>query len=151
LGLLEFLVLARAAEGEGVTPGEARRSLGLGTSTMAGLCDRLEAAALLQRHPHPNDGRLVLLKATARGQALRNRVLEPILAQLSAEAGQLKKGERAIIAQFLQQVVEHINEHADSLSDPTIDADGGPSAPTPRRTSTPRRSRTNRPRKPQSR
>jgi integrase len=44
LGLLEFLVLARAAEGEGVTPGEARRSLGLRTSTMAGLCDRLEAA-----------------------------------------------------------------------------------------------------------
>lgn len=151
LGLLEFLVLARAAEGEGVTPGEARRSLGLGTSTMAGLCDRLETAALVRRHPHPSDGRLVLLKTTAKGQELRNQVLEPILTQLGAKAGRLNKDERAIVAQFLQQVIEHLNEQADTLSGPAIDSDDRPPAGTPRRTTTPRRGRTKRSYGPQSR
>jgi DNA-binding MarR family transcriptional regulator len=140
LGLLEFLVLARAADGQGVTPGEARRSLGLSTSTMAGLCDRLEEAELVRRHPHPTDGRLVQLRATPKGQRVRDRVLEPILGELGTEAEQLSHTERAVVAAFLERVTKHIGEQADALSEPGAGPDDGPAGSRPR-TSTPRRAR----------
>jgi DNA-binding MarR family transcriptional regulator len=73
----EVLVLARASDGDGVVPGEVGRSLGLSTSTMAGVSNRLEAERLIRRHPHPRDRRLVLLKATAKGRQVRARELAP--------------------------------------------------------------------------
>jgi DNA-binding MarR family transcriptional regulator len=143
LGLLEFLVLTRAVEGPGVTPGEAGRFLGLSTSTMAGLCDRLETAELVQRLPHPSDRRLVLLKATAEGRTLRDRVLEPTLTRLRAEAGALGSAERAVVARYLEHVIEHVTDGADALA--ARPADSGARAPVGARArvSTPRRARSN--------
>ncbi len=97
--MLEFLVLSRVAEGDGVTPGEVGRSLGLATSTMTGLSDRLEADQLVRRHPHPTDRRLLLLKATPKGRIIRKRALGPILAGLTAEASALESlSERSLAA-----------------------------------------------------
>jgi len=115
LGLLEFLVLSRAAHDDGITPGEAGRALGLSTSTMTGLADRLEADGLVRRHPHPTDRRLLLLRATAKGRRLRERALGPILAKLTAEAETLQSAERVAAAAFLQRVGELVSEHAEQL------------------------------------
>lgn len=47
-GMLEFLVLARVAESDGITPGDVGRSLGLSTGTMTGVVDRLAGNGLVR-------------------------------------------------------------------------------------------------------
>ena len=133
-GLLEFLVLCRAAEADGVIPGDVGRSLGLSTSTMTGLSDRLERNQVVRRHPHPTDGRLLLLKATAKGRRILQRTLGPILAELTAEATALGAGERVAVRRFLDRVIVVVNQHADTLQRSP--------QPLAARASTPRRPRT---------
>lgn len=133
LGMLEFLVLARAAEGDGITPGDAGRSLGLNTSTMSGLSDRLEADNLVQRYPHPTDRRLILLRATSKGRRLRERTLGPIFAALTREASALDAAAREEANRFLERVTAVVSEHADGLDRSR--------APMSARAATPRRPR----------
>lgn len=116
LGLLDFLVLCRAAEGDGgIVPGEVGRSLGLSTSTMTGLADRLEQAQLMRRVAHPTDRRLVLLQATAKGRRLTDKVLDPMLSELAGLAGQLPASERSAIGRFLDDTTTLITDHASAL------------------------------------
>jgi DNA-binding MarR family transcriptional regulator len=70
----------------------------------------------VQRLPHPSDRRLVLLKATAEGRTLRDGVLEPTLSRLRAEAGALGSAERAVVARYLEHVIEHVTDEADALA-----------------------------------
>ncbi len=112
LGLLEFLVLIRAAEGEGVTPLEAGRSLGVRSSTMTGLSDRLEQDKLIRRHPHPTDRRLLLLKATPRGHKVLEGALAPLLVQLEELAGGHGGEQRALLGSFIEQVAALVLQHA---------------------------------------
>ncbi len=70
LGMLELMVLSRAAEGAGVTPGEVGRCLGLSTSTMTGLADRLERDGLVRGDPHPTDGGLALWQVSGTVRAV---------------------------------------------------------------------------------
>lgn len=106
LGLVEFLTLVRAAEGNGITPLAAGRSLGLRSSTMTGLVDRLEQDKLIRRHPHPSDRRLLLLKATPRGRKVINRTIDPLLAELLETAGILQPQQRALLQSFMEQITD---------------------------------------------
>lgn len=112
LGLLEFLILARAAEGEGVTPLETGRSLGLVSSTMTGLADRLEQEKLIRRAPHPKDRRLLLLKATPRGRKVVDRALGPLLGQLTHLADALQTDQRALLGSFIEEITALTLQHA---------------------------------------
>jgi DNA-binding MarR family transcriptional regulator len=134
LGMLELLVLSRVAEGTGVVPGEVGRSLGLSTSTMTGLVDRLAGDGLVRRHAHPTDRRLLLLRATSKGKEVRERSVGPVLESLAREAATLDVAEESATVGFLARVVELLNQHADQL---LIAAQ-----PTTRRAATPRRQRT---------
>lgn len=115
LGMLEFLVLARAAESNGVTSGEVGRLLGLSTSTMTGLLDRLAADGLVRRHPHPTDGRLLLVRATTKGKRLHERSVAPTLASITREATTLGAAERAATTRFLDRVTELLTGQAEEL------------------------------------
>lgn len=101
---LEFLLLIRAAEGDGVTPRDAGLALRLRSSTMTGLTDRLESDKLLRRAPQPKDRRQPLLRATPKGRKAVERTLGPLLAQLSELADALGDDQRRVIASFLADV-----------------------------------------------
>ena len=116
LGLFEFLVLSRVATDGGATPGEVGRLLGLSTSTMTGVSDRLEAGGLVRRHPHPNDGRLLVLKPTAKGRRVYETSLGPMLSELGARVATLADDERAVVQRFLEEMIALLNRQADSLS-----------------------------------
>jgi len=133
LGMLEFLVLLRVAESGGVTPGEIGRSLGLSTSTMTGLVDRLAGKGLVRRHPHATDGRLLLLRATPKGKSVHERSVAPILASVTREAAMASAAEATATAQFLARVVEPLNRQAAELQ--TV------ARPTAGRAAAPRRAR----------
>src|SRR5215468_9369238 len=55
--------------GDGLSPGEIARQLGLSTPTVTRAATRMEAAGLLRREPHPTDRRLVRLYLTDRGRS----------------------------------------------------------------------------------
>lgn len=104
LPLLEFLILIRAAEGDGVIARDVGRELHLNTSTMTGVADRLENEKLVRRALHPKDRRLLLLQATPRGRRAVQRALGPLLRQLSELADTLEDDHRASVASFLNEV-----------------------------------------------
>lgn len=56
---------------DGLSPGEIARRLGLSTPTVTRTAGRLEAAGLVERHPHPTDARLVSVRLTVKGRSLR--------------------------------------------------------------------------------
>lgn len=112
LGLFEFLTLIRAGEPDGVIARDASRSLGLNTSTMTGLIDRLEQDKLIRRHPHPTDRRLLLLRATPKGHEAIERAVGPLLAQLTQLANTLGAEQRPILGSFLDEVSALVLEQA---------------------------------------
>ena len=96
------------------TPGIDQRTLagriGLDTSTVADVIDRLEARALLQRNASPEDKRVRLLTLSAAGADLL-RTVEPAmrLAQQRILAP-LPRAERAEFKRMLRLLVDANNE-----------------------------------------
>ena len=104
LRLVDLLVLARAVESDGIVPGEAGAALGLRSSTMTAVSDRLDGKRLIRRLPHPTDGRLVLLRATPRGLKLIHGALGPAVAAVAELIGQLGSAERRTLGDFATDV-----------------------------------------------
>lgn len=60
-------------------PKDLRRSMMVGSGTLTGRLDRLEAAGLLERRPDPDDRRGRLLHLTAAGASLLPEIVERLL------------------------------------------------------------------------
>ncbi|MGI8557866.1 MAG: MarR family winged helix-turn-helix transcriptional regulator [Solirubrobacteraceae bacterium] len=114
LPLLEFLVLIRAADVDGVITRDAGRELGLNTSTMTGLADRLENDNLIRRHRHPEDRRLLVLKATPRGRKAAKRTLGPVLTQLAGLSATLQPEQRLVLNRFIREVTGLVLQQAET-------------------------------------
>jgi DNA-binding MarR family transcriptional regulator len=108
LGLIEYLVLARACDENGVTARDAARAFDLNTSTMTGISDRLEKDKLVRRHPHPTDRRVLVLKATRRGQGIIARTAGPLRADLAELASALDPEQREALTTTLRQISDRI-------------------------------------------
>ncbi|UUU19445.1 MarR family winged helix-turn-helix transcriptional regulator [Streptomyces sp. DSM 40750] len=76
--------------------------LGVGLPTASRLCDRLEAAGLLQRYVRLDDRREVRLVVTARGRGLLADVTERLSVRLTEALGALPQAERARVEQALR-------------------------------------------------
>ena len=112
--LLEFLILIRAAEGDGVIARDTGRAFRLNTSTMTGVTDRLEGDKLIRRAPHHKDRRLVLLQATAKGRKAVERTLGPLLGQLSELADALGEDQRQNLTGFLEEASALVLQQANA-------------------------------------
>ena len=86
---VQYAALQAVANQPGVDQRSLARSVGLDTSTIAGVIDRLEARGLMLRLASPDDRRVRLLQLTTEGQALlaelvpgmlraQERILEPL-------------------------------------------------------------------------
>ena len=96
------------------TPGVDQRTLagriGLDTSTVAGVVDRLEARALLQRNASPQDKRVRLLTLTAIGVELLQTVEPAMRLAQQRILAPLPRGERAEFMRMLRVLVDANNE-----------------------------------------
>jgi DNA-binding MarR family transcriptional regulator len=105
----------------GATPGVDQRTLaraiGLDTSTVAGVVDRLEARGLMQRSTSADDKRVRLLGLSAAGQALL-AAIEPDM-RLAQERilAPLAEPERAEFMRLLRALVDANNELSRAPSD----------------------------------
>ncbi len=97
-----------------LTPGIDQRSLaraiGLDTSTIAGVIDRLESRGLMQRSASPEDRRVRLLSLTGAGQALLDDIEPDMLAAQKRILAPLPKAERAEFMRMLRALVTANNE-----------------------------------------
>lgn len=106
---VQFAALLTVARQPGLDQRSLAATIGLDTSTVASVIDRLEARGLMRRQPSLEDRRLRLLTATPAGITLLDevepgvlRAQERILAPLSAE-------ERRHFLQLLMKLVQGNN------------------------------------------
>jgi DNA-binding MarR family transcriptional regulator len=111
LGLIEYLILCRACDDDGVKARDAARAFDLSTSTMSGISDRLEKGKLVRRHAHPTDRRVLVLKATRRGQGVITRTTGP-LADLGELASALGPEQRELLVGSFQRISNRISDIA---------------------------------------
>ena len=74
-------------------------------ANMTRICDELARKGLLQRHPGIEDRRRVVLELTRKGQALIERLLPNVWAQLEAGMRALSAGEKRELERLLKKLV----------------------------------------------
>jgi len=86
------------------------RSIGLDTSTMAGVIDRLESRGLMVRSASPDDRRVRLLRLTDEGQALLGQVEPAVLRAQTRMLEPLPKKEQQAFMRMLREIVKANND-----------------------------------------
>ena len=82
--------------------------VGISKGTLTGVVKTLEARGLLERHDHPDDGRLVLVRLTAEGEELMRRLFPAFNAEESFVARPLTSKQRTGLAESLRAILSHL-------------------------------------------
>jgi DNA-binding MarR family transcriptional regulator len=94
LSLTESAVLARLAKDGPATTAELARAESVRPQSMSATVATLEEMGLVQRKPHPTDGRQMKIELTAKGTAVRSRAKDAKRTWLSQAIAQLSQEER---------------------------------------------------------
>jgi DNA-binding MarR family transcriptional regulator len=108
----DFQALVRIVSADGLSGAEIGRILGITSSSITELADRLQNARMITRTRSPSDRRLVVLKPTARGRRVIDRALGPTLTTMDALVESLGDIELGVVSRFLDQVEQHLLELA---------------------------------------
>jgi len=101
---VDFSVMSTIQHNPGVTSRQLCASLNLLPPNLVGLIQSLEARGLIERKPHPHDGRAVGLHATAKGHALMVQA-EQTASELEIEkTAKLTSAERKTLLELLQKI-----------------------------------------------
>jgi DNA-binding MarR family transcriptional regulator len=93
--------------GEGLTPGQISEELRVTPGNTTGIVDKLEEAGFTERVPHPDDRRAILVRLTAKGDAVYRQV-RPAFDQRVAELlSGLSTAEKREMTAALRRVLEH--------------------------------------------
>ncbi len=97
LSLTESAVLARLDKEGPATTANLARAEGIKPQSMGATVAALEELGLLERKPHPTDGRQVNIELTAQGVAVRKSAREAKRTWLAQAIAQLDKEEQATL------------------------------------------------------
>lgn len=101
---VDFSVLSMVAHNPGITSRQLCTTLGILPPNLVGMVNNLEKRELIERKPHPRDGRAMSLHLTASGQKLV-RDAEKTAASLEAEvASRLTPAELRTLIVLLKKV-----------------------------------------------
>lgn len=101
---VDFSVLSLITHNPGITSRQLCTTLGILPPNLVGMVNAFEKRGIIERQPHPTDGRAVGLHLTRTGQKLM-RDAEKTAAQLESEAaGKLTPGEVKTLIRLLQKV-----------------------------------------------
>jgi DNA-binding MarR family transcriptional regulator len=98
LSLTESAVLARLDREGPATTAELARAEGMRPQSMSTAIAALEERGLIDRKPHPSDGRQVHITLTEKGAAVRNSSRDLKRAWLAQATGTLEEEERQVLA-----------------------------------------------------
>ncbi len=101
---VDFSVMSTIQHNPGVTSRQLCTALNLLPPNLVGLIQSLESRGLIERKPHPHDGRAVGLHATAKGQALMVQA-EQTASELEIEkTAKLTPAQRQTLLTLLQKI-----------------------------------------------
>jgi DNA-binding MarR family transcriptional regulator len=109
LSWTEIAVMARLAKGGPATTADLARAEGVKPQSMGTTIAALEEMGLVERKPHPTDGRQVNIELTAQGAAMRERVTDAKRAWLAHAIAQLDEEERETLfaaVEIIKRLVE---------------------------------------------
>ena len=108
----DFRALVRIVSTDGLSGAEIGRILGITSSSITELADRLQDARMITRTRSSTDRRLVVLKPTARGRRVVARALGPTLTRMATVLEGLADIELGVVSCFLDQVEQQLLEVA---------------------------------------
>jgi DNA-binding MarR family transcriptional regulator len=101
---VDFSVMSTICHNPGVTSRQLCATLNLLPPNLVGLIQSLESRGLIERKPHPHDGRAVGLHATPKGQALMAQA-EQTATELEIEkTAKLTPAQRKTLLALLQKI-----------------------------------------------
>jgi DNA-binding MarR family transcriptional regulator len=98
--------LRRAGEPYQLTPGLLMSQTLVSSGTMTNRIDRLVAAGLVERHGHPSDRRVVVVRLTEPGKAAVDDAMAELLEYESSLLGNLEPSQREVLTQTLRALME---------------------------------------------
>jgi len=87
-----------------LTPGEIARRVELTTATVSKMTSRMQATGLVERRPHPSDGRLVRVCLTERGRTLEGVIGDELQRMTELALGTLGPRQRKQLVGYLGEV-----------------------------------------------
>lgn len=84
------------------SPTALARPLGLSPAVTTQALNRLEAAGHVHRHPHPDDGRKIVVTLDPATSQRVHTVLQPLLTRLDQAVAAFPARDRAAVARFLE-------------------------------------------------
>ena len=102
----QLLSLMELVESGPMTLKEISEAIFIGSSTLVGIVDRLEARGLVKRERSDKDRRKVMIAPTEQGHELIQRSPSPLQDNLRIALNQLPELERTTIALSLERIVE---------------------------------------------
>ena len=108
----DFQALVRLVAADGLTGAELRRILGVTSSSITELADRLERSQMITRTRPRSDRRLVVLKPTALGRRAVEHALSPVLAAMSTVVTALADEELVVVTRFLRDIEDTLRDIA---------------------------------------
>ena len=97
LSLSETAVLGRLARGGPATTADLARAEAVKPQSMRATLAALEALGLVERKPHPTDGRQIHIQLTPQGVAMRQRLKEAKQTWLAQALAKLDPGDQATL------------------------------------------------------
>jgi DNA-binding MarR family transcriptional regulator len=97
LSLTECAVMARLAEDGPATTADLARAEGMKPQSMGATIAALEEMGMVERKPHPTDGRQLYIELTAKGDAVRKNSRDAKRTWLEQAIAQLDKQEQATL------------------------------------------------------
>ncbi len=97
LSLTESAVMGRLAKDRPATTADLARAEGVKPQSMGTTIAALEEMGMVERKPHPTDGRQVNISLTAKGAAVRKSAKDAKQTWLAQAIGQLDKQEQATL------------------------------------------------------
>ena len=109
LSLTEASVMARLAKNGPATTADLARAEGMKPQSMGTTIAALEEMGMVERKPHPTDGRQANIELTAKGAAVRKSVSDAKRTWLAQAIAQLDKQEQATLfaaGEIIKRLVE---------------------------------------------
>jgi DNA-binding MarR family transcriptional regulator len=97
LSLTESAVIARLARQGPATAAELARAEGMRPQSMGTTIAALEEMGMVERKPHPTDGRQMNIELTSKGAAVRNKMKDAKHTWLAQAIAQLDKEEQETV------------------------------------------------------
>jgi DNA-binding MarR family transcriptional regulator len=113
IGMQEVRALSRIAEGEHVTPKALAESLELTTGSVTSLVDKLEAAGLVERTPHPQDRRSLQLELTPEGATKMNAVYDAFESQVQEAVNAVPEEQVRAANEYLAVIARTVRARAE--------------------------------------